>query len=100
MNFQPVELLNARAIPNRYPLHHIEDSAHILWGKQVFSKIDLVHAYNQIPVAEDDIPKTAITTHFRLFEFPYRVLAYAILCRHFNVLSMKSFWDLISASPV
>jgi hypothetical protein len=59
--------LNARTIPDS----HIHDYSHQLFGCSVFSKIDLVRAYNQIPVHPDDIQKTAITTPFGLFEFPF-----------------------------
>ncbi|KAK3878823.1 hypothetical protein Pcinc_016633 [Petrolisthes cinctipes] len=62
--------LNAATIPDRYPIPHILDFHSKLQGCAEFSKIDLVCAFHQIPVAEDDIKKTAITTPFGLFEFP------------------------------
>ncbi|BHF59593.1 hypothetical protein SprV_0100255300 [Sparganum proliferum] len=46
-----------------------QDFAGALFGKSVFSKTDLVRAFHQIPVAPEDVPKTAVTTSFGLFEF-------------------------------
>lgn len=63
--------LNARTVPDRYPIRHIEDYSSRLAGCSVFTKIDLIKAYNQIPVFPADIPKTAITTPFGMFEFPF-----------------------------
>nr|VZI27955.1 unnamed protein product [Spirometra erinaceieuropaei] len=60
--------LNSATIPDQYPVPHLQDFAGAHFGKSVFSKIDLVRAFHQMPVAHEDIPKTAVTTPFGLFE--------------------------------
>jgi len=61
--------LNSVTTPDKYPLPHIQDFTYHLAECTIFSKIDLVKAYFQIPVAEEDKHKTAVTTPFGLFEF-------------------------------
>ncbi len=61
--------LNAVTIPDRYPLPNMQSLNDRMAGCTVFSKIDLVKAYHQIPIAEEDIQKTAIATPFGLWEF-------------------------------
>jgi len=60
--------LNSVTTPDRYPLPHIQDFTYHLAGCIIFSKIDF-KAYFQIPIAEEDKHKTAVTTSFGFFEF-------------------------------
>ena len=45
----------------------MEDLLAWLAGKKVFSKLDFLKGYYQVPVAQQDIPKTAVVTPFGLY---------------------------------
>lgn len=54
---------------DRYPVPNIQEFSSQLHGSNIFSRIDLVKAFHQIPVHPSDIPKTALITPFGLFEY-------------------------------
>ncbi|KAK1646326.1 hypothetical protein QYE76_064131 [Lolium multiflorum] len=68
--------LNDVTIKNKYPLPKIEDLFDQMNGARVFSKIDLRTGYHQLKVRESDIPKTAFTTRYGLFE--YTVMSFGL----------------------
>jgi hypothetical protein len=56
-------------VKNKYPLPWIEDLFDQMRGAKVFSKIDLRLGYHQLKIRTEDIPKTAFTTRYGLYEF-------------------------------
>ena len=61
--------LNAVTINNKYPLPCIDTLFDQLAGVKVFSKIDLHSRYHQIKIRTQDIPKTAFSTRYGLYEY-------------------------------
>jgi hypothetical protein len=61
--------LNEVTIKNKYPLPQIEDLFDPMRGATIFSKIDLRSGYHQLKIRPEDIPKTAFTTRYGVYEF-------------------------------
>jgi hypothetical protein len=61
--------LNAVTIKNKYPLSRIDVLFDQLARAKVFSKIDLRSGYHQIKIRPYDIPKTAFSTRYGLYEY-------------------------------
>jgi hypothetical protein len=62
--------LNAVTIKNKYPLPRIDILFDQLARAKVFSKIDLRSGYHQIKLKPSNIPKTAFSTRYGLYEYP------------------------------
>jgi hypothetical protein len=61
--------LNDVSVKNRYLLPRIENIFDQMRGARVFSKIDLRSGYYQMKIRPSDIPKTAFSTRYGLYEF-------------------------------
>jgi hypothetical protein len=66
VDYQP---LNAVTIKNKYPLPWIDILFDQLSKAKVFSKIDLRSGYHQIKFRPQDVPKTAFSTRYGLYEY-------------------------------
>jgi hypothetical protein len=60
--------LNAITVKNKYPLLCIDILFDQLAGARVFSKVDLRSSYHQIKIRLEDVPKTAFSTRYGLYE--------------------------------
>ena len=63
--------LNMNTEPDHYPLPNMSDITNVIGNAKYFSKIDMLKGYFQIPVSEQDKPKTAIITPFGTYIFNY-----------------------------
>jgi hypothetical protein len=84
--------LNATTTPTmtRYPTCRT-----FLPGCLVFSKIDLIRGYHQIPVSHEAISKTAVITPFKLYE--YLRMPFGLKCDEHSNIKWSIVYDCISS---
>jgi hypothetical protein len=83
--------LNVVTIKNKYPLPRIDILFDQLVGAKLFSKIDLHSGYHQIKIRPEDIPKTAFSIRYGLYE--YLVMSFGLInpLAHFMYLMNSVF---------
>ena len=87
--------LNEVTIKNKYPLPMINDLFDRLQGAKVFSKIDLRLGYHQLKIREQDIPKTAFTTRYGLYEYTVMSFGLTNTPAYFMNLMNKVFMEFL-----
>ncbi|MBI0385371.1 RNA-directed DNA polymerase, partial [Streptomyces albiflaviniger] len=88
--------LNEVIIKNKYPLPNINDLFDQLKGAKVFSKIDLRSGYFQLKIREQDVPKTAFTTRYGLYEYTVMSFGLSNAPVYFMTMMNKVFMEYLN----
>jgi hypothetical protein len=87
--------LNDVTIKNKYSLPRIDDLFDQMRGARVFSKIDLRSGYHQMKIRPSDIPKTAFSTRYSLYEFTVMSFGLTNAPAYFMNLMNKVFMEYL-----
>jgi hypothetical protein len=87
--------LNDVTVKNKYLLPHIEDLVDQMRGIRVFLKIDLRSGYHQMKIRPSDIPKTAFSTRYGLYEFTVMSFGLTNAPAYFMNLMKKVFMEYL-----
>jgi hypothetical protein len=83
--------LNAMTIKNKYLLPRIDILFYQHAGAKIFSKVDLRLGYHQIRIHPEDIPKTAFSSRYGLYEYLVMLFGLTNAPAHFMYLMNSVF---------
>jgi hypothetical protein len=86
---------NDVTVKKKYPLPRIKDLFGQMRGARVFSKIDLRSGYHQMKIRPSDIPKTAFSTRYGLYEFTVMSFGLTNAPAYFMNLMNKVFMEYL-----
>jgi hypothetical protein len=92
--------LNDVTVKNKYLLPRIEDLFDQMRGAMVFLKIDLRSGYHQMKIRPSDIPKTAFSTRYGLYEFTVMSFRLTNAPAYFMNLMNKVFMEYLDSFVV
>jgi hypothetical protein len=87
--------LNDVTVKNKYQLPSIKDLFDQMRGARVFSKIDLRSGYHQMKTRPSDIPKTAFSIRYGLYEFTVLSFGLTNAPAYFMNLMNKVFMEYL-----
>jgi hypothetical protein len=82
---------NAVTVKNKYPLPRIDILFDQLAGAKFFSKVDLRSGYHQIKIRPEDVPKSAFSTRYGLYEYLVMLFGLTNAPAHFMYLMNSIF---------
>jgi hypothetical protein len=80
--------LNTVIVKNKYPLPHIDILFDQLVGAKAFSKVNLCSGCHQRKIHPEDIPKTAFSTRYGLYE--YLVMSFGLTNAHAHFIYLMN----------
>ena len=84
--------INLQIRPDAFPVPKIDECIDALSGAKIFSTIDMTSSYLQVPVREEDNPKTAFISKHGLYEFtsmPFGMINSGATFQRIMELAMK-----------
>ena len=87
--------LNSQTVPDRLPMPVVSDVPSQLGGAQVFSSVDLLSGYWQVPMADESKPLTVFSTHKDHLQFEVMLFGLTAAPLTFVCLMQQVLGDLV-----